>query len=107
MRHRLGLLVLLFGVGGGCSVNDDAASDGAASGGAGARGARPSHPEDISLAEADALLAGDDDVVVLDIRTPQEFAAGHIAGAIMLDCKADDFVEELGKLDRSKTYVVH
>jgi len=59
-------------------------------------------------AEAAAkLLADDSKVVVLDIRTPDEFKAGHIKGATNLDFYADDFETRLGKLDREKSYLVH
>ena len=37
----------------------------------------------------------------------EAFAAGHIPGAVMIDCKAANFTEELKKLDPSKTYVMH
>jgi rhodanese-related sulfurtransferase len=45
--------------------------------------------------------------VVLDIRTPAEFAAGHLAGAVNVDFKAPDFQSEVAKLDRAKTYLVY
>ena len=44
---------------------------------------------------------------VLDVRTPAEFAAGHLPGAINLDWKAKDFAEKVAALDKSKTYMVH
>lgn len=47
------------------------------------------------------------DLVVLDVRTPEEFSEGHIEGAINLDFYSPDFREELGKLDRSRTYITH
>ena len=33
-------------------------------------------------------------VQLLDVRTPEEFEAGHLAGAIMIDFRADGFVEK-------------
>lgn len=54
-----------------------------------------------------AQLVTKTNVVVLDIRTPGEFASGHIAGAMNLDFLAGDFSGKLAKLDREKTYVVH
>ena len=35
------------------------------------------------------------DLVILDIRTPEEFAAGHLAGAINIDYYAADFEDQL------------
>ena len=46
-------------------------------------------------------------VIVIDLRTPEEFAAGHITGATNIDCKAEGFEKRLNALDREKTYVVH
>lgn len=38
----------------------------------------------ISMEEGLKLMAGDKDFVLLDVRTPEEFAAGHIPGALQL-----------------------
>ena len=46
-------------------------------------------------------------VTVLDLRTPKEFGASHIAGATNIDCQASDFVARLEKLDREKPYLIH
>ena len=46
-------------------------------------------------------------VVVLDVRTPSEFVAGHIQGAINIDVEASSFNSEIAKLDKSKTYAVY
>ena len=40
--------------------------------------------EQISPAEAKALMDSEDGYIILDVRTPKEFAAGHIAGAILI-----------------------
>ncbi len=45
--------------------------------------------------------------VILDIRTPEEFADGHIDGAININFRADNFANEMNKLDRNKTYFVY
>jgi rhodanese-related sulfurtransferase len=47
------------------------------------------------------------DFVILDVRTPEEFASGHLAGAINLDFRASGFSHRLAKLDRGKTYLVY
>jgi rhodanese-related sulfurtransferase len=57
--------------------------------------------------EAEKLLKENKQIVVLDVRTAEEFADGHIAGAKNLDYHADDFAKQLKGLDKSKTYLVH
>lgn len=61
----------------------------------------------ITPLETEALLKQQPDVVVLDIRTPGEFNAGHIAGAINIDYYAANFDDRIAALDPSKTYVLH
>ncbi|WP_324262313.1 rhodanese-like domain-containing protein [Altererythrobacter sp. H2] len=62
---------------------------------------------DVSAAEADELLAKDASLVVLDVRTPAEFAEGHIESAINIDFTDDAFAEKLARLDKSERYVLH
>ncbi len=48
------------------------------------------------------------DVIVLDSRTAQEYADGHIQGAVNIDVKADDFEKKaVSTLDKSKTIAVY
>ena len=47
------------------------------------------------------------DFVILDVRTPEEYATEHIAESVLLDFYADDFEDELDKLDKSKTYLLY
>ncbi len=54
-----------------------------------------------------AKLVAEKKATVLDIRTPEEFAAGHIAGAVNIDFMGDDFAQKIAALDKSKTYIVH
>ncbi len=60
--------------------------------------------------DAYALLqskANDPNFVILDVRTPQEFQAGHIRGAVNIDFYAPDFQKQLDQLDKTKTYFVY
>jgi rhodanese-related sulfurtransferase len=54
-----------------------------------------------------AKLVTDKKVVVLDIRTPKEYQAGHIAGAKNLDFYERDFAQKLATLDKATPYLVH
>lgn len=44
---------------------------------------------------------------VVDVRTPAEFAAGHLAGAVNLDVEAGTFPDQVAALDKSATYAVY
>lgn len=63
--------------------------------------------KDVTVEQAVAQLNKDPKTVVIDVRTPQEFAAGHIERAINLNMKDKDFAEKLAKLDKEKTYLMH
>ncbi len=45
--------------------------------------------------------------IVLDVRRPEEFAAGHIPGALNLNVEDPGFEDAARNLDVNKTYVVH
>lgn len=45
--------------------------------------------------------------VIIDIRTPEEFAQEHIEHAINIDFRSENFREELDKLDKDKTYLIY
>ena len=60
----------------------------------------------VGPAEAQKLVA-DKKVVVLDLRTPKEFAASHIAGATNINFLSADFANNISGLDRNRAYLVH
>jgi phage shock protein E len=60
----------------------------------------------VSPAEAQSLIAAGG-VTLLDVRTPEEYASGHIAGARNVDFEAADFGDRIGALDHGARYVVY
>jgi len=48
-----------------------------------------------------------DDAQLLDVRTPEEFAKGHLPGARNLDYLGADFLEDLEALPTEPTYLVY
>lgn len=46
-------------------------------------------------------------VVILDVRSPAEFAGGHIEGALNIDVNGADFAAQVAALDPSVDYAVY
>ncbi|WP_303311417.1 rhodanese-like domain-containing protein [Hymenobacter sp. BT730] len=46
-------------------------------------------------------------VLPLDVRTPEEYHAGHLQGARNLDIKSPEFATQLAQLDTAQTYLVY
>ena len=47
------------------------------------------------------------DFSIVDVRTPEEFAAGHIENAINIDFLSDGFEDNINRLDKNKAYLVY
>ena len=45
--------------------------------------------------------------VVIDVRTPAEYASGHLEGATNIDIEANTFSAKIAKLDKNATYFVY
>lgn len=46
-------------------------------------------------------------LMILDVRTAQEYHAGHLKGSINLDIRSPSFADELDALDRGRAYLVY
>ena len=47
------------------------------------------------------------DFTLIDIRTPEEYLSGHIEGAVNINYHDEEFVDNLDKLDKNKTYLIY
>jgi rhodanese-related sulfurtransferase len=54
-----------------------------------------------------ALNAGHFYFTIIDVRTPAEYAAGHLPGAINRDLSSPTFKDDIDKLEKNKTYLVY
>jgi rhodanese-related sulfurtransferase len=50
--------------------------------------------------------SGNPDTMLIDVRTPAEFATMYIAGATNIDYNASDWQQKAEALDKSKTYLI-
>lgn len=70
--------------------------------------ASESDPAVTTIGAADLLdVAAGPDVVVLDVRTPEEYAEGHVPGSINIDVSGPTFTEDIEALPKDATYVVY
>jgi phage shock protein E len=62
-----------------------------------------------SLSPAEfAAAAQRPDTVVLDVRTPEEYAEGHLEGAVLVDLQdTGRFAAEVAELDPGRSYAVY
>ena len=63
--------------------------------------------KDVDVAGAKEMIAQNKDLIILDVRTPAETSQGTIKNAIIIDYKQSDFESKMGKLDKSKPYLVY
>ncbi len=58
--------------------------------------------------EWDASINADENSVIIDVRTPQEWSEGVIENALLLNIfETTDFVEAITKLDVNKNYYIY
>ena len=66
--------------------------------------------EDITPQEAFTLIQNNQnnpDFVIIDVRTPEEFAGEHIENATNIDFYSEAFRDMLNTLDKNKTYLIY
>lgn len=67
----------------------------------------PQEYVDLTAVEAQARLEANPEVRILDIRTPKEFDAGHLEGAMNIDYYGEGFKARLDALDKDAVYLVY
>jgi phage shock protein E len=65
------------------------------------------HIEVVDADRAVSLLADRDDLTIIDVRTPEEHAAGHVAGTELYDIQSPDFADRIAALDPEGAYLVY
>lgn len=62
--------------------------------------------EKVDAAEAVEIIEAGEHTVI-DVRTPAEFAAGHVDGSENIDVSAGSFEQQVEQLDKDEEYVVY
>lgn len=62
---------------------------------------------EVNSKQASTILQKNKKMLVLDVRTADEFNAGHIKGAINIDIRQDDALSRIDQLDRKAGYLVY
>lgn len=52
-------------------------------------------------------ISAESSTYVLDVRTPEEFASGHLTNAHNINVESSSFGTEIAKLDKNATYAVY
>lgn len=68
---------------------------------------QPQGPASVDAKTFSQKLSNTSDKVILDVRTPDEYASGYIGDAINIDFYNPAFKEQVAKLDKHKTYFVY
>lgn len=61
----------------------------------------------VSVEEFKNLLEADGEVVLLDVRTPQEYQEGYIPSAVNVDFWASDFDNKIETLDKTAPVLIY
>ena len=62
---------------------------------------------EVSSKVVSTMLQKDSKLMVLDVRTAEEFSEGHIKGALNIDIRKDDAFSKIDKLDHKVKYIVY
>lgn len=61
----------------------------------------------ITAAQGVALMDADPSIVLIDVRTPEEYQQGHIEGAVNHDVESGAFADAIASLPTDGRYIVY
>lgn len=96
MSYILGLLLLTGVLVAGCKADSDDVN-----------GEMPSNKAVKIDAEEAKRMMDEEDVIIVDVRTEEEFSEGHIQGALLLTLDQIDAQAESVIPDKEKTYLIY
>jgi rhodanese-related sulfurtransferase len=63
--------------------------------------------KDLNVTDFEVLIAKNQDLLLIDVRTVEEYSNGHLMNSVNIDYNKDDFKDNLEKLDKSKAIAVY
>ena len=63
--------------------------------------------ENISAGEFKDKIENNSNIVVLDVRMPEELEGGYIENSLNMNIMSSSFVDKVKKLDKDKTYLIY
>jgi rhodanese-related sulfurtransferase len=90
----------------GCSSDSAADATGASSQGPGATVTVPDSPERVDAVRFAEVVSAPG-AQIIDVRTPEEFAEGHLEGAVNMNVQGADFAAQISSLDPAGLYAVY
>ena len=61
----------------------------------------------LNSVEFEKYISEDENAVIIDVRTEQEFKEVRLPNSVLIDIYRQDFFEKVEQLDRSKNYYVY
>tara|TARA_R110002050_G_scaffold195593_1_gene330445 strand:- start:42514 stop:42957 length:444 start_codon:yes stop_codon:yes gene_type:complete len=61
----------------------------------------------VSVSDLNTAIASEKNILVLDVRTPQEVSQGYVANALNIDVNGATFTQQAKELDKTKTIYVY
>ncbi|GAA1690864.1 rhodanese-like domain-containing protein [Microbacterium sediminicola] len=61
----------------------------------------------VACSSAGSSIEVTSDTVIIDVRTPSEYAAGHLAGAVNVNLQSGTFTDDIAAYPVDGTYVVY
>lgn len=63
--------------------------------------------KDLNIEKAIKLVNSSTNLIILDVRTREEYLAGNIPNSINIDVLSQDFKSKIDMLDKNKEYLVY
>ena len=61
----------------------------------------------LNAGQAFKLINEKPEITILDVRTPEEYAAGHVQKALNINYNGQTFQKDAARLDARKTYLIY